>query len=94
MKLSIPVPQLNICCNVTLALSTQIGSTNVCSGAIIDCNQPLPDSNLTNSNQVDTDINNDGDTQYSEKPKKYNHITPKIFDTTITTTPVHPTLIM
>ena len=40
-------------------LSPQSDSTNDCSAAIIARNQPSTDSNLTSTNQVDTEVNND-----------------------------------
>ena len=60
------------------ASSPQIDSTNYCSATIVACNQPSHVSNITTTNQIDTDINNDDYTQYVSTLIKHNHSTPKI----------------
>ena len=65
-------------------------STNDYSAALIAHNQPSPVSNLTTTNQVDTDVNNYGNTQYFATPRRYNHSTPEIRGTNTTITQVQP----
>ena len=61
---------------------------------MIDHNQPSPVSNLTTTNHVDNDANNDEDSQYFEIHQKHNHIATEIHDTNNTTSlvqiKVHP----
>ena len=71
-------------------LSSQLDSTNNCDVTLIAHDQPSPVSNLTTTNQVDNDINNDDYTQYFTTPRKHNHSTPEITKTTTKTTPVNP----
>ena len=66
-------------------LSPQIYFNNYCSATIIACNQTLPVSKLTTTNQVDTDINNDDDICSFETPTKQNCRTPEIHDTITST---------
>ena len=70
-------------------ISPQSDITNNCSATIISRNQPSPVSNLTTTNQVGTDINNDHETHLFETSRKHNHSTPGNHDTDTITTPVH-----
>ena len=74
------------------SLSPQRDSTNDCRTTLFAHNQPLPVSNLTTKNQVDTAVNNFDDTQSFENPRKHNHSTPEILDSTTTTTLVQSTV--
>ena len=56
----------------------QNDTTNDYSASMIDLNIPSPILNIIPKNQFDTDVNNDGKTQYSVTPKKHNHSTPEI----------------
>ena len=55
-------------------------------------NQPSLVSNITTTDQVDTDVNNDGYTNYFANPREKNHCTPEINDTNPTNTQVQPNL--
>ena len=72
--------------------SPQDDSTNYCSADMIAYNQPSPVSNPTTTYQVDTDVNNDGYTNYYATPRKQNYCTPEINDTNTKTNQVQPTL--
>ena len=74
-------PTTTKCVPLSSIHSPQNYSTSYFSAAIIDCNQPSHVSNLNTTNQVDTDVNNDGDS---------NQITHEICDTNTTTKQVQP----
>ena len=71
-------------------LSSQHDTTNDCVGFVIAHKKPSPVSNLTTTDQVDTDSNNDDTTQYLVIPIRQNNSTTEIPETTTTTTPVQP----
>ena len=48
---------------------------------MIKLNKASPVSNLITTNQVDTDVNNDDDSQYFATPQKRNHSATEICDT-------------
>ena len=83
-----PPPNKTIVVPPHYASSPQNYSTNYCSVAIISCNQYSPVSNITTTNQVDTDVKNDEDIHYFATPRKHNHSTPSISDKNTTTTRV------
>ena len=56
---------------------------------MIALNQPSPVSNLITTNKVDTDVNNDDDSQSFETPRKHNHSDTEINDTNNITSKVH-----
>ena len=58
----------------------QHDSTNDCGVTIIAHKQTLSVSNLTTTTNVDTDRNNDDDTQYFATPREQNHSTAEIFE--------------
>ena len=72
------------------SLSPQCFITNYCSTTIFAHHQTSPVSNLTTTNKVDTDINIDNNIQTFSAPRKHNHSTPEIPDSTTTTTLVRP----
>ena len=72
------------------SLSSQRDITNYCCVTLVAHKQHLPVSNLTTTNQVDTDRNNDDDTQSLKKSIKHNSSTPEIPDTTTKNTLVQP----
>ena len=72
--------------------SPQNDNTNYCGADIIYHNQPSPVSNPTTTDQVDTDVNNDGYTKYFATPREQNHCTPEINNTNTTTKQVQPNL--
>ena len=86
-KLALPINQ-NIFLPPRSAYLQKNDITNECSSSIIACDKPLTVSNLTTKNTINTDINNDGDTQSFVTSIKHNHTTPWINDKNNTTTQV------
>ena len=68
--------------------SLQNDRTSVCGATMISLNEPPPLSNLTTTNQADTDVKNDIDSQYFATPIKRNHRTTEIRYTNTKTTRV------
>ena len=81
-----PYPSPNTTSSVPprLLFTSQHDSTNDCGVTENSHKQPSPVPNLTTTNQVDTDNNNDDDTNYVATPIKHNHSTPEITETTAT----------
>ena len=71
--------------------TSQHDSTNDCGATVIAHKKTFHVSNLTTTTQVDTDSNNNDDTQFVENTIKHNHIIPDIHETTTTNTPVQAT---
>ena len=94
IKLNCPYPSHNITFIVpSRSFSrSQHDITNDYGVIVISLKQLSPISNLTTTTQVDTDSNNDDDTQYFITPRKHNKITPGIPETTATNTPVQSTV--
>ena len=65
-----PYPNTTFVITPPSSLSSQPDSTNDFGVTLIANNQPLPVSNITTTNQVDTDSNNDYDTWYFADPRK------------------------
>ena len=76
--------------------SPQNDSTSDCGAAMISTNRTLSVSNITNTNKVDTDVNNDDNSNNFSAPGKFNHNATGILDTKTTTSQgkikVHPHL--
>ena len=72
-------------CHHALKYSQQSDSTNDYSAAIIEHNKYSFVSDLTTTNQVDTDINNDDNIQSFATTRKHNHSTTEICGTNTTT---------
>ena len=85
-----PYPNTTFVITPPSSLSSQPDSTNDFGVTLIANNQPLPVSNITTTNQVDTDINDDDYSQYFTSPRKHKHVTPKIRDKNNETIQVHP----
>ena len=65
-----PYPNTTVVVPPRSLLSSQRDSTNDCGVTVIAHTQPSPVSNLTKTNQVDTDINNYDNKQSFETPRK------------------------
>ena len=87
-----PYPKTTFVVPPRSMLAQQSDSTNDCIATIIACKKPSPVSNLTATDQVDTDVNNNDDTQYFATPIKQNNKTSDIRDTNNKTTPDHPSV--
>ena len=64
----------------------QNDSNSDCGAATIALNRTSLVSNLTTTNQVDIDVNNNDYLQYSDTPRQHNHSATEIRDTKITAT--------
>ena len=68
-----PSPNKTFCAPSSSEYSPQKDSTDYCGANMVAINQPSPVSNLIPTNQVDTDVNNDYDSQYYSTPRKHDH---------------------
>ena len=75
------IPQQNIGCTTMICVLTVNDSTSDFGAAMKAPNWTLLVSNLTTTNQVDTDVNNDDDSQHFETHIENNHIEIEISDT-------------
>ena len=71
-------------------LSSHCDINNDCSTSLFSHNYLSHVSHLTTATKVDTDRNNDNDTQYFAFPRKHNQRNPKILETATTTTSIRP----
>ena len=89
-ELYIPIYQYNIFVPPRYVLSSHRDSANYFSATLISHNHLSPVSHPTTTNNVDTGRNNYDDTHSFSAPRKHNHRTPDISETTTTNTPVRP----
>ena len=68
-----------------MSLTQKFGTSNF-GDSMVYIIMPLPVSNLTTTNKVDTNVNNDDNSQSFSTPINLNHSATVLYDTHITTT--------
>ena len=68
-----------------MSLTQKFGTSNF-GDSMVYIIMPLPVSNLTTTNKVDTNVNNDDNSQSFSTPINHNHSATVLYDKHITTT--------